>query len=70
MMIKKELSVSGRKKAEVTRDLKAKGFKSFPKVTKAAVEDERPVEEAEEVEDDSTNGYGYLLGVSVKANSF
>lgn len=62
MIIKKELNVSGRKKAEIIRDLKSKGFKAFPKVAK--VEAEGETEEAEEdVVDTSDNGYDYLLGV-------
>ena len=38
MIIKKELNVSGRKKAEIIRDLKSKGFKAFPKVAKVEAE--------------------------------
>ena len=68
MIIKKELVVSGKKKAEIIRDLKSKGFKSFPKVVKANVqgEPEEPAEEEEEIVDtsgSSDNGYDYLLTV-------
>ena len=66
MIIKKELSVSGRKKLDIVRDLKSKKFKSFPKVSKAvaAGETEEVVEEEEEVvEDLSDGGYDYLLSV-------
>jgi DNA topoisomerase II len=64
MIIKKELNVSGRKKAEIIRDLKSKGFKAFPKVAKPAVEGEvEGAEDEENVEDTSDNGYDYLLGV-------
>ena len=67
MIIKKELSVSGRKKADIIRDLKSKGFKTFSKVTKAAAENksEEAVEEGTEeaVEDGPDSGYDYLLNV-------
>jgi DNA topoisomerase II len=56
--------VSGRKRVDIVRDLKAKGFKSFPKVAKAVAEGEteEAIEDAEE-EDVSVSGYDYLLGV-------
>jgi DNA topoisomerase II len=64
MIIKKELSVSGRKKLDVIRDLKSKGFTSFPKVAKPAAEAGEPEEAAEEDDDSgSDNGYDYLLSV-------
>jgi DNA topoisomerase II len=67
MIIKKEIVVSGRKKAEIVKDLKAKGFRQFPKVTKAvaAGENEETVEdeEAEVDTSDSNGGYEYLLTV-------
>ena len=65
MIIKKELVVSGRKKLDIIRDLKSKGFRSFPKVAKPVVEEENgeAVDEEAEVEDDSDNGYDYLLTV-------
>ena len=65
MIIKKELVVSGRKKLDIIRDLKSKGFKSFPKVAKPVVEDENSeaVEDEAEIEDASDNGYDYLLSV-------
>ena len=65
MIIKKELVVSGRKKLDIIRDLKAKSFKSFPKVAKPVVEEENAeeVDEEAEVEDTSNNGYDYLLTV-------
>jgi len=74
MIIKKELVVSGKKRAEIIRDLKSKGFKTFPKVVKANVqgEPEEPTEqEEEEVEDTSDspdNGYDYLLTVFPRAS--
>ena len=68
MIIKKELVVSGKKRAEIIRDLKSKGFKSFPKVVKPNVQGEpdEPAEEEEEVDatsDSPDNGYDYLLTV-------
>ena len=64
MIIKKELAVSGRKKLDLIRDLKSKGFKSFPKVIKPSVdEDTEEVVEEEEVDNTSDNGYDYLLSV-------
>lgn len=65
MIIKKELVVSGRKKVELVRELKSKGFKGFPKVAKPSVqgETEEGVEEEEEVESTSDSDYDYLLSV-------
>ena len=68
MIIKKELVVSGKKRAEIIRDLKSKGFKTFAKVAKANVQgdSEEPAEDVEEDEDTSDspdNGYDYLLTV-------
>jgi DNA topoisomerase II len=68
MIIKKELVVSGKKRAEIIRDLKSKGFKTFAKVAKANVQGdpEEPAEDVEEAEDTSDspdNGYDYLLTV-------
>ena len=65
MIIKKELVVSGRKKLDIIRDLKIKGFKAFPKVAKPVVEEDNTeaAEEEAEVEDTSDNGYDYLLTV-------
>jgi len=47
MIIKKELVVSNRKKADIVAELRTKDFKSFPKLTKAkaAGETEEIVEE-------------------------
>ena len=67
MIIKKELVVSGRKKMEVIRDLKTKGFAAFEKVPKPNVQEETEEaleeEEAEDNSDTSDNGYDYLLTV-------
>lgn len=63
MIIKKELVVSGRKKAEIEKDLKTKGFKQFPKIAKAvaAGETEETVEDEEDA--GASGGYEYLLTV-------
>jgi DNA topoisomerase II len=66
MIIKKEMVVSGRKRVEIEKDLKAKGFKQFPKVAKAvaAGETEEIVEDEEaDVDTDANGGYEYLLTV-------
>ena len=67
MIIKKELVVSGRKKADLIKDLKTKGFKSFPKVSKKddteSVEEANDEEEQEEVGSGTDHGYDYLLSV-------
>ena len=72
MIIKKELNISGRKKVEIVKDLKSKGFKSFPKVVKAVVEETENANEEEEddVATGSDNGYDYLLGVCLFLNLF
>jgi DNA topoisomerase II len=65
MIIKKELIVSGRKKAEILRDLKSKDFKQFFKVANSAEEEneKEPTEEEEDVSDGPDHGYDYLLTV-------
>jgi DNA topoisomerase-2 len=65
MIIKKELIVSGRKKAEILRDLKTKNFKQFYKVIKQEEEpsEEHPAEAEEDVSDGHDHGYDYLLTV-------
>jgi len=68
MIIKKELVISGRKKAEIIKDLKAKGFRTFVKEAKRTEdENEGRVEEEEEEDagDSSDRGYDYLLGVII-----
>jgi DNA topoisomerase II len=76
MIIKKELSVSGRKRAEIERDLKTKGFKSFPKTAKPGgdaetteVSEEAAEGSTEETGSDSLKGYDYLLSVSLLSNA-
>lgn len=68
MIIKGELVVSKKKKADLVAELKAKGFKAFPKVKNAAKEGELEsvIEREPEGEDDldtEANAYDYLLGV-------
>ena len=68
MIIKKELVVSGRKKAEILKDLKTKGFRQFAKNIKKPTEEEN--EQVEEEEEETTgssgdDGYDYLLSVSL-----
>ena len=68
MIIKKELVVSGRKKADILSDLKSMGFKPFPKDVKPKAQDggaETEGSDEQEIEDnsDSSNGYHYLLSV-------
>lgn len=73
MIIKKELVVSNRKKADIVTDLRKMDFRPFPKVTKAKAAGE--IEAAEEEDDDEaevevgknsvTNDYDYLLGMAI-----
>jgi DNA topoisomerase-2 len=64
MIIKKELTVSGRKRADIIKDLRSKGFKTFAKVPKAVVQEtENDVEEDAEEDNGPDNGYDYLLNV-------
>jgi hypothetical protein len=70
MIIRKELVVSGRKRLDIMNDLKAKGFKAFPKVEKPKDEIEPTDEDegAEEEEKTPDGGYDYLLNVSFQIN--
>lgn len=70
MIIKKELVVSGRKKQDIIRDLKAKGFATFEKAAKVAANAEAEAEENAAEEEENTvaagdTGYDYLLNVSL-----
>lgn len=69
MIVKKELVVSGRKKADIVADLRKKNFKPFPKVAKAkaAGETEEALEdvEVEEQETGTTSDFDYLLGMPI-----
>lgn len=69
IIIKKELAVSGRKKQDIVRDLKTKGFTPFEKPAKVAANAEAENETAANAEEDEedtttgTTGYDYLLQV-------
>ena len=65
MIIKGDLVVSRKKKADLVAELKRKGFKPFPKIVEATKEGEpEPVVEMEEDETETAaNAYDYLLGV-------
>ena len=69
MIVKKELVVSGRKKADIVTELRKKNFRPFPKVAKAkaAGETEEAIEdiEAEEMETGATTDFDYLLGMPI-----
>ena len=67
MIIKKELVISGRKKQDIVRDLKAKGFRTFEKAAKVVSNTEAEENAPEEEEDNEVSagetGYDYLLQV-------
>lgn len=70
MIVKKELSVSGRKKADIVVELRKKGFRPFPKVAKAkAAGEEEEVVGADPEEEEAATGassdYDYLLGMAI-----
>ncbi|KAI9786268.1 MAG: DNA topoisomerase 2 [Peltula sp. TS41687] len=67
MIIKGDLVVSRKKKADLVAELKKKGFKPFPKVVEATKAGElEPVVEAEEDETEvGANAYDYLLGMPI-----
>ena len=70
MIVKKELSVSGRKKADIVVELRKKGFRPFPKLTKAkAAGEEEEVFDADPEEEEAATGassdYDYLLGMAI-----
>ena len=70
MIVKKELTVANRKKADIVAELRKKNFRPFPKVkkAKAAGEVEDVVEEEDEEGDTSANAstdYDYLLGMAI-----
>ncbi len=66
MIIDKKLLVSGRKKAEIVAELRVKGFRPFPRVSKA-----RDAGETEDAQDDGEHSagtlgdYDYLLGMPI-----
>lgn len=68
MIIKKELVVSGRKKADIISDLRQMDFKPIPKVVKvkAPADFEDVPEEEEEADHSGANtDYDYLLGMAI-----
>ena len=76
MIVKKELSVSGRKSAEIVTELRKRDFKPFPKVlkAKAAGEDEEVVDADAEEEDEQAMGassdYDYLLDMAIRSLTY
>lgn len=69
MIVKKELNVSGRKKADIVAELRKRNFKPFPKVSKAkaAGETEDALEDAEAEEEatGATTDFDYLMGMPI-----
>lgn len=68
MIIKKELVVSNRKKAEIVADLRKHDFRPFPKAASAKASGEtEPTEEAEDEDDgnESQADFDYLLGMAI-----
>ena len=68
MIVKRELSVSNRKKADIVTELRKLDFRPFPKVAKAKAAGElEEVVEAEEEENQTgaSSDYDYLLGMAI-----
>jgi DNA topoisomerase II len=76
MIVKKELVVSNRKKADIVAELRKKDFKSIPKVVKkkGAAESTEVAAEGDEEDEDIgaensnsvvSNGFDYLLGMAI-----
>lgn len=69
MIVKKELVVSGRKKADIVSELRKKDFRPFRKVVKAKVagenEDAQEDSDVEEGPSGLTSDYDYLLGMPI-----
>ncbi|TDL28967.1 DNA topoisomerase II [Rickenella mellea] len=68
MIVKKELVISNRKKADIVAELRKKDFRPFPKVrkAKAAGETEEVVEEEEDANEPSAQAdFDYLLGMAI-----
>ena len=57
-----KLKIQNRKKADILSDLRARGFKSFPKNEKSAEEDG---DDADQDANDADHGYDYLLTMSL-----
>jgi hypothetical protein len=70
MIVERQLSVSGRKKADIVQDLIKHEFQRFSKgKAKAAGETEKTVEDEDENEDEAVSGattdFDYLLGMPI-----
>jgi DNA topoisomerase-2 len=67
MIIKKELVVSNKKKADLCTELRKLDFRPFPKIRKAKEAGEDEVQEGEEEEQPigASSDYDYLLGMAI-----
>jgi hypothetical protein len=67
MIVQKQLSVSGRKKADIVHELREKQFRPFPKIAKAkaAGETQEAIEDEEEEVTGADSDYDYLLGMAI-----
>ena len=70
-IIKKELSLSNRKRADIVAELRKKDFRPFPKVAKAqvaaAVDENGQEEEDPDAEAGADSDYDYLLSMSLSS---
>jgi DNA topoisomerase-2 len=64
-IIEGKLRVQNRKKVDILADLRAKGYKSFPKNEKADATATETANEEDDVENDTDHGYDYLLSMSI-----
>eukprot|EP01114_Cavostelium_apophysatum_P017591 TRINITY_DN526_c0_g1_i1.p1 TRINITY_DN526_c0_g1~~TRINITY_DN526_c0_g1_i1.p1 ORF type:complete len:1536 (+),score=661.88 TRINITY_DN526_c0_g1_i1:185-4792(+) len=67
-VVKEEIIVRNRKKADLLKELATKGYKAFPKKKKRDEEEAAPAEEEngeEQEQADSKNGYDYLLSMQL-----
>ena len=70
MIVKKELSVSNRKKSDSVHELRELGFRPFPQVSKAKASGETeeviPDSDEDEPEEEGTDAdFDYLLGMQI-----
>lgn len=67
MIVQKQLSVSGRKKADIVHELREKQFRPFPKIAKAkaAGETQEAIEDEDEEATGADSDYDYLLGMAI-----
>ena len=70
MIVKKQLSVSNRKKGDIVHELRKLGFRPFPKVSKAKAAGETeeviPDPDEDDAEEEGTNAdFDYLLGMQI-----